>query len=157
MKIKRVNPQRRKNIDKFIKKSWFSLDMILRGETVNLEKADGFYMTENRTIMGLITYRIRDGEAEILSLDSCRENEGIGTALLNAAIAEVKQKGCRRIVLITTNDNTRALRFYQKRGFDIVCFYRNALAASRKLKPEIPLSGIDGIPLRHEIELEMTV
>jgi hypothetical protein len=32
---------------------------------------------------------------------------------------------------------------------------RNALAISRQLKPEIPLIGAHGIPLRDEIELEM--
>ena len=31
----------------------------------------------------------------------------------------------------------------------------NALEQSRKLKPEIPLIGNDGIPLRDEIELEI--
>ncbi len=31
----------------------------------------------------------------------------------------------------------------------------NAVDRSGKLKPEIPLFGIDGIPLKHEIELEL--
>ncbi|MBX2998099.1 MAG: hypothetical protein KF893_06265 [Caldilineaceae bacterium] len=31
----------------------------------------------------------------------------------------------------------------------------NALARSRQLKPQIPLVGLDGIPLRDEIELEI--
>ena len=56
--------------------------------------------------------------------------------------------------MITTNDNLPALGFYQKRGFDMVSLHRNALSQSRKLKPEIPLIGLNGIPLRHEIELE---
>ena len=56
---------------------------------------------------------------------------------------------------MTTNDNIRAIRFYQKRGFDMAAFRRNALDVSRKLKPEIPLVGDDGIPLRHEIEFEL--
>ena len=30
----------------------------------------------------------------------------------------------------------------------------NALDDARKIKPEIPLNGMDGIPLKHEIELE---
>ena len=47
------------------------------------------------------------------------------------------------------------MRFYQKRGFVLVAVHRNALAESRRLKPEIPLIGIDDIPLRDEIELEM--
>lgn len=35
--------------------------------------------------------------------------------------------------------------------------YRNALEGSRKLKPDIPLIGDDGIPLRHEIEFELSL
>ena len=35
--------------------------------------------------------------------------------------------------------------------------FRNALEVSRKLKPEIPLIGAHGIPLRHEIELELAL
>ncbi len=57
--------------------------------------------------------------------------------------------------MITTNDNTPAIRFYQKRGFSLVAVHRNAIAESRKLKPEIPLAGVDGIPIRDEIELEL--
>lgn len=83
------------------------------------------------------------------------EGRGLGTALLNQMIETAKQAGCPVVRLITTNDNLRALRFYQKRGFDMVNFYRNALDESRRLKPEIPLIGLNGIPLKHEIELEL--
>lgn len=58
-------------------------------------------------------------------------------------------------MLITTNDNINAIRFYQKRGFDMARLFRNALEASRRLKPEIPLLGENDIPLRHEIEFEL--
>ena len=77
--------------------------------------------------------------------------------LLNEAVKEAIVKGCSKIILITTNDNLSALRFYQKRGFDMVTLYRNAVEQSRKLKPQIPLLGADGIPIRHEIELEMNL
>jgi ribosomal protein S18 acetylase RimI-like enzyme len=56
--------------------------------------------------------------------------------------------------LVTTNDNTPALRFYQRRDFDIVAFHRNAVTEGRALKPTIPDVGFDGIPIRHEIEME---
>ena len=62
---------------------------------------------------------------------------------------------CKRIFLITTNDNLRALGLYQKHGFEIVNIYRGAVNESRKRKPDIPLIGMYGIPLRDEIELEM--
>jgi ribosomal protein S18 acetylase RimI-like enzyme len=62
--------------------------------------------------------------------------------------------GCRRLWLVTTNDNTAALRFYQKRGFVIAGVHRNAIVEARRLKPEIPLVGRNGIAIRDEIELE---
>lgn len=81
-------------------------------------------------------------------------NRGIGTALINSAIEIARNHRCRKVVVITTNDNLEALRFYQKRGFDLVRIRRDALTLSRKLKPSIPEIGENGIPIRHELELE---
>jgi ribosomal protein S18 acetylase RimI-like enzyme len=69
-------------------------------------------------------------------------------------IYTARKAGCYRVWLITSNDNLHALKFYQNYGFRLVTVYPNALDISRKLKPEIPLVGLDGIPLRDEIELE---
>ena len=157
MEIRRIDQTDRSQIDALILRQWFSLQMVVHGEAIDLGTADGWFAREDGAITGLITYRIADGKMEILSLDSFRENRGVGTALLDKAIVEAKNQGCPRILLITTNDNLPALRFYQKRGFDMVRLHRNALEQSRKIKPEIPLTGMDGIPLKHEIELEMTL
>ena len=70
---------------------------------------------------------------------------------------QARLEGCRRVWLITTNDNCTALRFYQRREFDMVAFYRDAVREVRRLKGEIPDLGLDNIPLRHEIELELTL
>ena len=66
-----------------------------------------------------------------------------------------REAGCTRLWLTTTNDNLDALRFYQRRGFVLAALYPDALIGSRPLKPEIPLIGAYGIPLRDELELEM--
>ncbi|MCL2003766.1 MAG: hypothetical protein FWG72_07160 [Oscillospiraceae bacterium] len=55
------------------------------------------------------------------------------------------------------NDNARAFRFYQRRGFTIREIRLGAIGAARRLKPSIPLAGEDGIPLRDEIEFEIEV
>ncbi|MEY8517580.1 GNAT family N-acetyltransferase [Lachnospiraceae bacterium 29-84] len=47
---------------------------------------------------------------------------------------EAKERKCQKIILITTNDNINAIKFYQKRGFDMTHLFRNALDISRKLK-----------------------
>jgi DNA-3-methyladenine glycosylase I len=105
----------------------------------------------------LVTYRIEGEACEIVSLDSTIETIGIGSALIQAVRDTAASAGCKRLWLVTTNDNMAALRFYQKRGFVLVAVHRNALDESRRLKPEIPLVGIDGIPLRDEIELELSL
>lgn len=106
---------------------------------------------------GLITFRIINDECEVISLDGLREGEGIGTMLLRKVIEEARTRKCRRVFLITTNDNLYALGFYQRRDFELVTIHRNALEETRKLKPTIPIIGQNHIPLRDEIELEMAL
>ena len=79
-----------------------------------------------------------------------------------ALIAAVKdiagRAGCTRLWVITTNDNVDALRFYQRRGFTLAALHAGAVDESRaRLKPEIPVFGDHGIPLRDELELEQPV
>jgi GNAT superfamily N-acetyltransferase len=114
--------------------------------------------------VGLVTYTFRmtgvDGggirqECEIVTLSSEREGRGIATALLGAVVEIARARGCRRVMLTTTNDNLRAIGFYQKRGWSLVAVHRGAMDRARELKPEIPLIGMNGIRLRDEIELEL--
>ena len=91
---------------------------------------------------------------EILSLDCLCPNRGIGTALINSAIEIARNHRCRKVVVITTNDNLEALRFYQKRDLIWCAFAAMPSLFSRKLKPSIPEIGENGIPIRHELELE---
>jgi ribosomal protein S18 acetylase RimI-like enzyme len=106
-------------------------------------------------IVGLLTYNIDGTDCEIVTLDSWGQSKGVGTELLEAVKQSARQEGCKRLWLITTNDNIHALRFYQKRGFVFAAIHVNAVEGSRKIKPEIPLSGDNGIPIRDEIKLEM--
>lgn len=155
--IREISPQNRQQINDFISSHWFSTNMIVRGEVVDMTILDGFAIYENETIIGLVTYEINSNECEIMSLDSLKEKEGIGTTLVNKVIEIATKVKCTKIKLITTNDNINAIRFYQKRGFDMVCIYHNALDISRKIKPSIQMIGEFNIPLKHEIEFEMNL
>jgi hypothetical protein len=42
-----------------------------------------------------------------------------------------------------------------KKGFDLKAAHINAVEQSRKLKPDIPLFGMDNIPIKHELEFEI--
>ena len=131
--------------------------MVSRGVLHDIAAQDGFIaIREGSGIrIGLVTYAIQGGECEMTLLQSMAERVGVGAALTLAVRDAAIAAGCGRLWLITTNDNTHALRFYQRRGFTIAAIHINALEQARKLKPGIPLTGADGIPLRDEIELEM--
>jgi GNAT superfamily N-acetyltransferase len=70
-------------------------------------------MNEESEITGLITYVVNSEECEIISLDSLEEKKGIGTALMKEVEMVAVENHCKRITLITTNDNLLALKFYQ--------------------------------------------
>ena len=106
--------------------------------------------------IGLITINvnIEANECEITTLDSLSEGSGIGSALVEAVENWAREYGIQRIWLITTNDNLAALKFWQKRDYELVAVHRNAIAQARRIKPQIPITGLNGIPIRDEIELE---
>ncbi|MBD5475084.1 MAG: GNAT family N-acetyltransferase [Lachnospiraceae bacterium] len=153
----RINSSNRNLINAFIKQYWYTTTMIIRGKEIDMTKTEGFYFKEGEDIIALITYIVYDNVLEITSLDSLREKQGIGSKLIKTVIHEARERMLQKIVLITTNDNINAMRFYQKRGFDMAHLYRNAMDISRKIKPEIPLIGENSIPLRHEIEFELFI
>jgi len=152
--IRPIGEKERSLIPAFIIPFWRSERMAARGRLFFPAQQEGFIAFQGETVIGLATYEIRGEEMELTLLDSRERGRGLGTRLVEEVIAKARQIHCRRVWLVTTNDNTRAIRFYQKRGFDLVQLHRNALEKSRQLKPEIPLTGQDGIPVRHELEFE---
>ena len=131
--------------------------MFSRGNVYRPEQLEGFVVEDGDEWIGLLTFLVTDGECEVTSLDSLRAGQGIGSALIDKVVEEARARHCQRLFLITTNDNLNALGFYQKRGFEIVRIYRGAINESRKRKPSIPVIGYNDIPLRDEIELEMSL
>lgn len=155
MKIFEIDELSREQVIGFFNFHWGSSKMVISSGIYDCEELDGFIVvnTENKLI-GLITYIITNNECEIISLDSIEEEKGIGSLLVQEIENHAVKKKCKRLKLITTNDNLLALKFYQKRGFHLSKIFINAVEKARKLKPEIPLIGNDGIPIRDEIELE---
>jgi GNAT superfamily N-acetyltransferase len=107
--------------------------------------------------IGLVTFIIHNGgwQGEIITLSSRRENSGIGAALLEAAVNALREAGCARAILTTTNDNLRALGFYQKRGWKLAHLHKGIIDEARKRTAVVPEVGMNGIPIRDEIELEL--
>lgn len=138
-----------------MQREWGSPRQVSRGVLYDVLAYPGFVALLDGEPQGLVTYRIDGTACEILMIHSLVPGRGIGAGLVEQVKAAAREAGCQRLWLITTNDNIPAFRWYQKRGFTIAAVHVNALEQSRKLKPEIPPTGYDGIPLRDEIEFEM--
>jgi len=137
-------------------REWGADFVVSRGRKIFPARLPGFCAVElEGERLGLATYEIINKECQMVTLHALRLHEGIGTALTVAVRGAAVAAGCHRLWLITTNDNLDALRFYQRRGFELVAVHRDLREAARRLKPSIPLVGNFGIPIRDEIELEL--
>jgi GNAT superfamily N-acetyltransferase len=90
--------------------------------------------------------------AELVALNAFVAGEGVGAALLDALPGHLGP-GFTRVRVGTTNDNTDALRFYQRRGYRLAALRPGAVDAARQRKPSIPRIGDHGLPIRDEIDL----
>jgi ribosomal protein S18 acetylase RimI-like enzyme len=136
--------------------SWGGTVQAIHGELIDAAALPALVAWRSEERVGLLTYRPDGGSWEIVSLDATVPGIGAGTALLTAIRERAWAHGVHRVWLITTNDNTSALRFYQRRGFDLVAVNRDAVTQARRLKPTIPLTA-DGVPIRHELVLEASL
>jgi N-acetylglutamate synthase-like GNAT family acetyltransferase len=153
--IRPTSDEDKKWITDLLTERWGSHIIVTRGRVHYGDQLPGFIAEYDNARIGLVTYHIENKKCEIVTLDSITERIGMGSNLLEEVKKLAKSSGCEKIWLVTTNDNLYALRFYQKRGFDLVAIYPGAVIKSRELKHEIPMIGFDGIEIKDEIELEM--
>lgn len=138
-----------------LNKTWGSPLVVSRGRLHDASKLPGYIAVQGMEMVGLATYHIVVDECELVTLNSLQPKLGIGSALVAAVKERAMNADCRRMWLITTNDNTSAIRFYQLRGFRLSALHKEAVKESRRIKPQIPLFGEDGIPIRDELEFEI--
>lgn len=134
-----------------------SENIAIRGTILSAYDYPGFIGEIDSEQVGTVIYEERPEVLEIVTLNSIRPRQGVGTALIEKVIDLATKLHKKTVKAITTNDNTNALRFYQKRGFYISDFFPNAVVKARNLKPEIPKLGNDGIPIRDEFELQRDI
>lgn len=151
-----VDSEWRAEIDRLIEREWAGPMVATNGVLHNTSQAEGFVFLSSGQLAGYLLYCLEKGECEVLVLHSLAKNRGVGSALLRSAVQKAKQGGCGRLWLVTTNDNVRAVRFYQRFGMELKAVRIGAMDQARaSLKPSIPLIGSDGIPIKHEFEFEM--
>ena len=115
---------------------------------------EGLAWREGGAVLGLVTWAVEGERAEIVSIDALQPGRRIGARLMEAAEEELRRRGVLTLRVVTTNDNPRALSFYVRRGYRLLRLHPDAMDRVRALKPQVPLAGNDGIPLRDMWELQ---
>ncbi len=104
--------------------------------------------------LGLVTWFVEGERAEIVSLNALEPRRGIDSRLMDAAEEGLRRRGVKTAYLVTTTDNHGALSFYVRRGYRLLRLHLEAMDRVRQVKPQVPLTGNDGVPLRDMWELE---
>jgi GNAT superfamily N-acetyltransferase len=140
-----------------LNQEWTGTTIASRGRVFETRELDGFVAWRGGERVGLATVVVDELGCELLTLNSLAEGIGVGSALLGAVTDHARRLGCHRVWLSTTNDHFDALRFYQKRGYCLAALRVGHMAEARRVKPSIPEFGLDGIPIRDELELELVL
>jgi ribosomal protein S18 acetylase RimI-like enzyme len=155
MRIHRVTDEDRPWIAETVASAFASTRIASRGRVVeDASELDGYIAELDGRSIGVVLWLEVEGDAEIAAIVTTYRGVGAGTELLDAVVAHARESGWKRLWLITTNDNTDALRIYQRAGWHWVGFHRNSIEDLRVLKPELPRVGQHGIEITHELEFE---
>jgi len=159
VEIKALDREYKESVMRYVLSEWGG-PIVTRGNIISIYNLQGFIAMYNGELIGAVLYEIKNGDCEIVVLYSLKESKGSGTTLINTVLEVARSNACKRVWLITMNDNTHAIRFYQRRGFSLKAVHINAFDATRELKG-LPMDGdilgIDDIPIKHEFEFEVVL
>ena len=153
MNVRRKSAEDDEWLRELLVRDWGGTSIIVHGEEIELLAHPALVAGERD---GVAIFRA-DDPAELLLLSAFTKRAGLGSALLDELVAELRRRRVRSLRVTTTNDNLDALRFYQRRGFRLVELRPGAVNAARSRKPSIPALGDYGIPLSDELDLVLDV
>ena len=158
LEVRRVDHPAEEWIRELLRERWGGESVARLGRVLHPAALPGFVVVADLIEpVGLLTYELADEQCEVVTIDSLREGIGVGSLLIDAAIHLARDVRCRRVWLITTNDNRRARSWYERHGFRLAETYPGAVARDRALKPSIPLVGQGGVPIADELEYEYPI
>ena len=154
--VRPLSPQEDAKARTLLQDRWFTCSQLVDGRLQDLTAFPAYAAWSGPDLVGLVTFTFPEPSVcRLLSLDSLYENQGIGTRLIQAAADHARSQGCRCLQIRLTNDNLDALGFCQRRGFDLTALHRDVMSEARRQIPLIPERSESGIPVRHQLELEL--
>ncbi|HLO40026.1 MAG TPA: GNAT family N-acetyltransferase [Phycisphaerales bacterium] len=147
-------------VQRELERNWLSTEIWSRGKAFAADRLMAFVAKVDGAWAGHVTLAFEEdgaekGSCEVITLAAGGHGGGVGSRLLERAEDEARARGMKRVYLTTTNDNVRALGFYQRRGWRMAALYKGMMDRCREMGKPVALVGESGIAVRDEIELEL--
>jgi ribosomal protein S18 acetylase RimI-like enzyme len=155
LRIRPTRDEDRAWIDAVLEQHWGGPVQVVNGRSFRPAELPALVALEDDERVGYAPYRVVGDTCELALLQSLHEGHGVGTALVRAVVEEASARGCRRLTVVTTNDNVHAKDFYEMLGFRVTQVREGDVDRARELKPSIPAVGEGGVGIHDEIELEL--
>ena len=155
MAMRLFEDSERDDVARFIEEHWRSKLVMSCGRAWYPHEHEGLIDRRDGKIDGLVTFRCDADGMEILTINSTVTGSGLGSALMLGVINLARERNISRLWLTTTNDNLRAVGFYQRLGFRLTQVHLGMVDQARTTKPEIPDVGQGGIPIHDEWIMEL--
>ncbi|HET6498399.1 MAG TPA: GNAT family N-acetyltransferase [Coriobacteriia bacterium] len=152
MEIRSLDAHDRAWADALVSGHFGSTRIVSRGRLHDAALLPGLVAIRDSERAGLLLFRPEGDQCELIALVSACPRKGVATALVRSLCDRLRDLGCARAWLVTTNDNVAAQSLYRSLGWSLVAVHRGAVTHARALKPEIPLIGEGGIPIEDELE-----
>lgn len=134
-----------------------SSQIVSNGILRDADRLPGWVARMDGVRAGFLCYALENTDMELVTLLVRQRRRGIGKSLIEKAVEFARENDAHRLWLVATNDNKPAHAFYDSCGFELREIREGAIAEARSLKPEIPETGVEGIPIEDEWIFELVL
>jgi ribosomal protein S18 acetylase RimI-like enzyme len=135
--------------------AWGSVLVARRGQLLDASAFPALVAELDGSRVGLLVLAVRAEECEVVSVSTEVLRRGVGRALIQRCVEVARAAGCRRLTLTTTDNNAVAIAFYRRLGLTLSAVRPDGVAASRRVKPSIPLHDEHGVAIVGEVDFEL--
>jgi GNAT superfamily N-acetyltransferase len=142
-------------VEELCDRAWGETEIDAFGTTFDVLRCDNLLAEMNGELAGMIALAVHGGDLAIvlLSVYPERQGGGLGSVLLDAAVARASERRLPGAKVAVTNDDIASLYFYQRHGFVL---YDTALGSVADRYGSSP-AGFAGIPMRDELRFRRPI
>jgi ribosomal protein S18 acetylase RimI-like enzyme len=139
----------------FVRRFWGEMEQLTFDKKFSVAELPAYVARVSGRVVGFVATAEMDDAVLVVALGVLPryQHTGVGTALIEKVERDARQRGNRRILVSTSNDDLPAFAFYQSLGFQIFEVRPNVVAE----KHGAILPGVGGLPIRDELRLQKTM